>query len=721
MPTARKKRVVKKKTGEPNKTVSPLKYSINGEEFATLDEVPEQISVTIKDAQSTEEEMNESLKESPTMKHRPSLLKTRLSPAKLLSPERKIVTADSELESPKRIRWMDEEGYNMDKRRKEEEEKEEKERIQREQEEKERIQRAEEEKERIQRAEEEKEEKERIQREQEEKEEKEEKERIQRKQEEKEEKERIQREGEERERRMRREKEEGEERERRMRREKEEEEERERTQREKEEGEERERRMRREKEEEERKEEERKRKEKEEEERREKERDEKKRKEKEEEERREKEREERRRKEKEEREKEKEGEGNLRRSSRLSDKKEDKEAPSFVNIKEESNFEIDKEDTERLERLKKVREEEERKEREERERLEREENERKEKEERERRERERREKEEREKRRERVREMEEALRREKELLGENVKERGGYEEQPPIIYRVEKKAEDVAPLPFKTCWNRPDYKNMSARQRESYYTEFEIKYKLLNKQLPPTMQIPPFKHGDDLNIVHDRYERYLCQVMGHDEASFSYMILLFVYQGIEALGTWLGLPIQGFTKFMLRKKQKMRSLLIQMGEKKFLSVSADWPVHIQLIWTVVSSLTCFVIYGFVGKKFGDKASDIAEQFGEYIMEMGSSNTVKMDEHGHPVMAKEDDPMFNEGLPGALSKLLEDGNFNLSGLFSMFGGGGAATNSTNTNTNSNTNTRTPTFNMNTNLYDINRLREERKKEEEEIYC
>ena len=246
----------------------------------------------------------------------------------------------------------------------------------------------------------------------------------------------------------------------------------------------------------------------------------------------------------------------------------------------------------------------------------------------------------------------------------------------PVIYKKEFYEDPVEdprtpPLPFNTNWKRPQYHLMSKRQKEAYYTDFRIKYELLNRELGPGMKIPDFLPGEDLNIVHDRYERYLCQILGHDEASLWNFFLILVYKGIELLGTWLGIPCTGFTIYMTRKRHKMRNLLIQMAEQKYLTFSANWPVPVQILWTVVSSLAIFIVYGIIGKKFGDGALKIAQEAGDYLLDMNSGKSVGFDANGLPNI--ETDPAFADGPLNTISNFLEGKNSNdaISGLFNFF--------------------------------------------------
>lgn len=225
-------------------------------------------------------------------------------------------------------------------------------------------------------------------------------------------------------------------------------------------------------------------------------------------------------------------------------------------------------------------------------------------------------------------------------------------EDKPIVYKQMIDAEtgqpiatsrsQFAPLPFATKWKRPEYHLMNRRQKDSYYSDFKVKYADLNSQLRADAQLPPVVYGEDLHIIHDRYERGLCQLLSHEEASFYEFFAIIFFKLLEVGLTWLGVPCLGFAQFMLQRKHKLRNILIQMGDQKFLAFSTQWSPVVQIAWTVGTSLVIVIVASIIGNKLNSQAKAGVEYIGNYLLDMGSG-TVKMNDKGLP--EKENNPMF----------------------------------------------------------------------------
>ena len=227
-----------------------------------------------------------------------------------------------------------------------------------------------------------------------------------------------------------------------------------------------------------------------------------------------------------------------------------------------------------------------------------------------------------------------------------------------------KKKKDVNGHPM------PDYRAMSAEEKARWNADFNVKFGIL-REAYPEFNIPDFDPGTPLEIRHQHYDRYVRQIHIDNSVGNYRVYLMILFAGIELFCTKiLGLDMSGYTINQLRLMNKYDRLLVELGEKSFISTGSDWPVEARIVVMALFNGIIFLVVrlfaSYMGPGIGDMLQNMVNNF------LNGDNNADQVKEGGTATAEGlvDPPARNSGGGFDLGSIING----LGGLGNLFGGG-----------------------------------------------
>lgn len=168
--------------------------------------------------------------------------------------------------------------------------------------------------------------------------------------------------------------------------------------------------------------------------------------------------------------------------------------------------------------------------------------------------------------------------------------------------------------------------NMDAAiDEEKVKNELLMKFVFL-KRSDPSIDIPEFTINSNLASMQRTYDNTV-RGLSFDSSitnfktylSYGFMITEFL------LGKFAGLDMEGFCESQLNNMNAYDKLLIEIGEKNYVSKKSNLPVEIRLIFLILFNTFIFVISKFITKKTG---TDLMSMLGQITKKSGGKSKMK---------------------------------------------------------------------------------------------
>lgn len=188
----------------------------------------------------------------------------------------------------------------------------------------------------------------------------------------------------------------------------------------------------------------------------------------------------------------------------------------------------------------------------------------------------------------------------------------------------------------------------------------------------PDIKLPDFNEHSDVNLMQRVYDRIVTRIAILEAASGYKMYLLAFVMAVELVSIKLfGLEkMKGFTLSQYKSISNYQRLLVELGEKNYMTLADAWPVEVRIGGTVLINAVFFVLGKYVFEHLGDQASQL---LGGIMGGGGGSG-------GGRQIRDSDIQESQEGGGGGLQDIIGGGGGGdmmgglLNGLMGMMGGG-----------------------------------------------
>ena len=166
----------------------------------------------------------------------------------------------------------------------------------------------------------------------------------------------------------------------------------------------------------------------------------------------------------------------------------------------------------------------------------------------------------------------------------------------------EKKEEPIEVDPFAGL--SPEEREK--KERELYMWKFQIlRMQWKGHKIP---EFGEFAAVDEMKRVYDATVREISLTASVDRYK---KYLFYLFMGLEYAATqWMGFNIEGFTAQQLLMMNDYEVLLVELGEKSYLSLNSNWPVEVRLLFMVVVNAAVFFVGKMVAEKSGSTAANL---------------------------------------------------------------------------------------------------------------
>ena len=155
---------------------------------------------------------------------------------------------------------------------------------------------------------------------------------------------------------------------------------------------------------------------------------------------------------------------------------------------------------------------------------------------------------------------------------------------------------------------RPNYRAMDEDEQQRFRTEFNVKLSILRRSFPE-YNFADFPETATLDAVHDIYAGYVKQVVIALNCSQYRIFLVIMFLALEAFGVKvLKLNMGGFTLVQMRTMNRYDSILIELGEKYYISGPSGWPAEMRLVFMAVMSAITFIVVKWLSSYIGGEAA-----------------------------------------------------------------------------------------------------------------
>jgi hypothetical protein len=229
---------------------------------------------------------------------------------------------------------------------------------------------------------------------------------------------------------------------------------------------------------------------------------------------------------------------------------------------------------------------------------------------------------------------------------------------------------------------RPNYAAMSPEERDRYRSEFNVKLGILRRSFQ-NYGFSDFNPNASLDAIHDVYAGYVKQVVVSLNCSQYKTYLVIMFLALEAFGTKvLRLDMTGYTRSQLQMMNRYDSILIELGEKYYVSGGSSWPVEMRLLFMGLTSAVTFIVVKYLSNYLGGNAMMGPIQLAIDQIMSGATASVNSLPEGIPPPPSAADPSFRTAPSASVANppppaATNTGGPDIMSLVSGLMGGGAA--------------------------------------------
>lgn len=173
-------------------------------------------------------------------------------------------------------------------------------------------------------------------------------------------------------------------------------------------------------------------------------------------------------------------------------------------------------------------------------------------------------------------------------------------------------SETSAPPEEEKSNEPPDpFAGLSPEEREKKERELYMwKFQILRMQWKGS-KIPEIGEFTALDEIKRTYELTVREISLTASVEKYKKYLFYLFMGMEYAATqWMGFNIEGFTAQQLLMMNEYEVLLVELGEKSYLSLSSSWPVEVRLLFMVIVNAAVFFVGKMVAENSGNTAANL---------------------------------------------------------------------------------------------------------------
>jgi len=172
--------------------------------------------------------------------------------------------------------------------------------------------------------------------------------------------------------------------------------------------------------------------------------------------------------------------------------------------------------------------------------------------------------------------------------------------QPPSLAELEAKGQYQKSNDLRDI-NRV---TLNEREEEDLKREYLFKFQILKKSYKEA-SIPEYSIHTDLNTLEKSYNATVRSLSLDASVDYYKKMLIGAFMVVEyALGKWLRLDMEGYTKQQIVSMSSYEQLLIELGEKSYRPSGKGYPVELRLLGMVIMNTAIFLFTKMVMRNTG---------------------------------------------------------------------------------------------------------------------
>lgn len=169
----------------------------------------------------------------------------------------------------------------------------------------------------------------------------------------------------------------------------------------------------------------------------------------------------------------------------------------------------------------------------------------------------------------------------------------------PTLAELQKKGQ------FQPRQEMPDIAGIDTSDVDNKKRELLFKFSLLKKSYPSATDIPEFSFHSDYGAMVVAYDDTVRKLSLDSNVETYKTYLIGGFMATEWLmGNFLSLDCSGYAQEQILGIGKYNSLLIEIGERNYISGKKQWPVELRLLWLIIVQAAMFIIGKMIMKKTG---------------------------------------------------------------------------------------------------------------------
>lgn len=137
--------------------------------------------------------------------------------------------------------------------------------------------------------------------------------------------------------------------------------------------------------------------------------------------------------------------------------------------------------------------------------------------------------------------------------------------------------------------------------------EYLVKMRILRKKYPNYDEWPEYTPHTDYRTIKKMYNDTFRMINLEENVNTYKMVLYASFIGIEMFAVYkLGMTnLKGFANYQINRKNRYDAMLIELGEKSYMTFAMNWPVEVRLIGMILFDAAIFYLVGMASEYMGE--------------------------------------------------------------------------------------------------------------------